>query len=283
MFIGRIIAILATLMVLSSSFYILDQTKTAIVLQFGKFVEQATEPGLNFKIPLIQDVLFFDNRIHNISKETIEVIASDQKTLRVDAFAKYRIIDALAYYQSVNDEVGLQSRLSPIIESSIRQVLGGVPFKALITPQRTELMHKIKEIVATQAMDFGIKVVDVRIVRADLPDPSRDAVYERMKSEREKEAKEIRAEGAEKAQVITATAEKERQIILAEAQQKAQVIKGEGEAEAIKAFSESIGRDPEFYEFYRTMEAYKKTLGKDTTRLVISPDSDFFKYLKKSH
>ena len=283
MILFRILAAVVVVMLLSSSIYVVDQRKTALVLQFGKFVSQKTEPGLHFKLPLIQDVLFFDNRIHNISKDTVEVIASDQKTLRVDAFAKYRIFDALTYYQSVNNEVGLKSRLSPIIESSIRQVLGGVQFRALLTPQRTDLMQKIKAIVDEQAQTFGIRVVDVRIMRADLPDLSREAVYERMKSEREKEAKEIRAEGAEQAQKIIATADKDKQIIIAEAKQKGETLKGEGDAAAIKAFAESFGRDPEFFEFYRTLQAYKTSMSGENTKVVVSPDSDFLKYLKKSH
>ncbi len=278
----RIFAILALLIVTSGSVYIVDQRKTGLVLQFGKFVRQNSESGLHFKIPLIQDVLLFDNRIHNITKDTVEVIASDQKTLRVDAFAKYQIFDALTYYQTVNDEVGLKSRLSPIIESSIRQVLGGVPFRASLSPQRNELMQKIKEIVDQQAQSFGVHVVDVRIMRADLPDLSREAVYERMKSEREKEAKEIRAEGGEEAQKVTATADKDKQVIIAEANQKAEVLRGRGDADAIQAFASSFGKDPEFYEFYRTLQAYRKSLNDDKTRLVISPDSDFMKYLKKA-
>lgn len=279
----KMIIAAAAFATLTSSFYIVEQTQTAIVLQFGKFIRQVSEPGVSMKVPFIHDVLFFDNRIHNISRDTIEVIASDQKTLRVDAFAKYHIVDALTYYQSVTNEVGLQSRLSPIIESSIRQVLGGYTFKTLLTPQRGELMKKIKDIVDSQAKTFGVEIVDVRIVRADLPEPSRDAVYERMKSEREKEAREIRAEGSEEAQKITSTADKEKQIIVAEAQQKAQIMRGEGDAEAIKAFSESFGKDPEFFEFYRTLQAYRKSMKDTNTKLVISQDSDFLKYMKKSN
>lgn len=274
-------SIFIALVVVVNSFYILDQRKTALVIQLGKSVDYVTEPGLKFKLPFIQDVVFFDKRIHNLAADTTEVIASDQKTMRVDAFAKYRIIDGLKFYETVKDDRGFKLRLAPILDSSLRQVLGSVPFTALLTSERPLIMRKIREIVAVQAKDFGVEVVDVRIMRGDLPDKSRDAVYDRMKSEREKEAKEIRAQGAEQAQKIIATADRDKQILLAEANEQSQITKGRGDADAIKIFSAAFNLDPEFYDFMGTLKAYKGTISKDNTRIIFSTDNEFFKYLKK--
>lgn len=265
---------------LTSSVYILDQRQTALIVQFGEPISHETSPGLKFKIPLIQDVLFFDHRIQNLLADTTEVIASDQKTLRVDAFTKYKIVDALKFYQSVKDDKNFKARLAPILDSSLRQVLGNVPFITLLTNERKVLMTKIKDIVNTASKDFGIEVVDVRIMRADLPDRSREAVYDRMKSSREKEAKEIRAEGAEEAQKVMANAERERQFILADATKRSEIIRGEGDAEAIKMFASSFGRDPEFFEFYRSMQAYTTSFKEGTTKILLSPDNQFLKYFK---
>jgi len=266
--------------VLVSSIYILDQRRTALIVQFGEAVDQVTTPGLQFKIPFIQDVLTFDQRIQNLNSDTTEVIASDQKTLRVNAFTKYRIHDALKFYQSVKDDKNFKLLLSPILDSSLRQVLGNVPFTTLLTSERAGLMKKIKDLVNTAAKDFGIEIVDVRIMRADLPDKSREAVYDRMKSNREKEAKEIRAEGAEEAQKVMANAEKEKQIILAEASKTSEILRGEGDSQAIKMFASSFGRDPEFFEFYRSMQAYNTAFDKQTTKIIMSPDNEFMKHFK---
>jgi membrane protease subunit HflC len=265
---------------ISQSLFIVEQRETAIVIQFGEAIRTIAEPGLKIKAPMIQNVIFFDKRVQNLSAGTTEVIASDQKTMRVDAFTKYKIIDALKFYQSAKDERNFKNRLSPIVDSSLRQVLGGYEFKALLTPERAKLMQNIKEIVDREASDFGIKIVDVRIMRADLPDRSREAVYDRMKSEREKEAKEIRAEGSEQAQKIMATAERDKQILLADAKRQSDIIRGEGDAQAIKAFSSSFNKDPEFFSFYRSLQAYKKTISKDNTKIVVSPDSEFMKHFK---
>lgn len=266
--------------VLMSSIYILDQRRTALIVQFGEAVDQVSTPGLRFKIPFIQDVLTFDQRIQNLNSDTTEVIASDQKTLRVNAFTKYRIVDSLKFYQSVKDDRNFKLLLSPILDSSLRQVLGNVPFSTLLTNERTTLMKKIKDLVNTAAKDFGIEIVDVRIMRADLPVKSRDAVYDRMKSNREKEAKEIRAEGAEEAQKIMAGADREKQVILAEASKKAEILRGEGDSEAIKMFAGSFGKDPEFFEFYRSMQAYNTAFDKQTTKIIMSPDNQFMKHFK---
>ncbi len=269
------------LFALSDAFFILDQRKTALIVQFGQPVDYVNEPGFKMKAPFVQNVLFFEKRIQNLAADTTEVIASDQKTMRVDAFTKYRIIDGLKFYQSAKDERGFKQRLAPILDSSLRQVLGSMSFIALLSPQRMDIMHRIKEILAEQAQDFGVEVVDVRIMRADLPDKSRDAVYDRMRSERAKEAKEIRAEGAEHAQRISATADKERLLILADAQKKAQIERGNGDAEAISIFASSFNKDPEFFDFYRSLQAYKKVLKSENTKIILPADADFFRHLKK--
>lgn len=277
-----LVGVFAVLLVVSDALFVVDQRKTALVIQFGEAISYITDPGLKFKVPFIQKVVLFDKRLQNLVADTTEVIASDQKTMRVDAFTKYKIVDGLKFYQTVRDNVGFKQRLLPILDSSLRQVLGSMPFAILLSPQRVTSMHRIKDIMAIQAEDFGVEIVDVRIMRADLPDRSREAVYDRMRSEREKEAKEIRAEGAEAAQRIIASADKERVIIIADAQRIAQKLKGEGDAEAIKIFSGSFGKDPEFYDFYRSLEAYKKVIKKENTKAVISGDSEFFKYMKRS-
>jgi membrane protease subunit HflC len=276
-----VLSLFITLGIISDSFYILDQRRTALVTQFGESVRYVVDPGLKLKIPLIQNILFFDKRIQNLVADTTEVIASDQKTMRVDAFTKYRIVDGLKFYQTAKDDRGFKTRLAPILDSSLRQVLGSRAFITLLTPERAKIMLQIREIVATQAKDFGVEVVDVRIMRADLPDKSREAVYDRMKSEREKEAKEIRAEGAEAAQKITASAEREKQIILADANKLSQIARGNGDAEAIRLFSTAFNKDPEFFDFYRTLQAYKKVISKDDTKMIIS-DSEFLKHFKKN-
>ncbi len=277
-----IIAAVLGLLTLVNSFYILDQRQTAIILQFGDFVSEEKQAGLKLKVPFIQDVLFFDHRIQNLTADTTEVIASDQKTMRVDAFTKYKIINALQFYKRAKDEKGFKSRLSPILDSSLRQVLGEVEFRTILSPERRNMMLKITEIVNSQAKDFGVEIVDVRIMRADLPDRSREAVYERMRSDREKEAKEIRAEGAEQAQKIIATAEKDKIVTIAEARKKSEIMRGEGDAEAIKSFASSFGRDPEFFDFYRSMHAYRKSIGKESAKMILSPDNEFMKYFKSS-
>ena len=277
-----ILSILIGIAAVSDSFYILDQRQTALIVQFGEPVDYVTDPGLRFKVPVIQELIFFEKRIQNLAADTTEVIASDQKTLRVDAFTKYRIVDGLKFYQTAKDDKGFKTRLAPILDSSLRQVLGGVPFVSLLSPQRATIMHKIKDIVHREAQGFGVEVLDVRITRADLPDESRNAVYERMRSERQKEATEIRAEGAEQAQKIMATADRDRQVILAEARKTGQTLRGEGDSEAIKSFAASFSQDPEFFDFYRSLQAYRKTINKGDTRMVLSIDSEFMKYFKKN-
>jgi membrane protease subunit HflC len=262
----------------SNSFYIVDQRQQALVFQFGEVVKEVKEPGLHFKIPFIQLIKYFDNRILNVTSDDKEVLAKDKKRLIVNAFAKYKIINPLRFYQTVRDEQGVKSRLNPIFESSLRQVLGETPFASLLTGERSAMMKKIQHLVGSQSAEFGIEVIDVRILRADLPKENSNAIYKRMQTDREKEAKESRAEGAEEAQRIKSHAEKDRRVLIAEANKQSQIVRGEGDAISSKIFADAFNQDPEFFGFYRSLQAYKQSFNKDNTKLVLSPDSEFLKY-----
>lgn len=274
------------LLILSTTFFILltgsiftvDQRQQVLILQFGEPIRVIETPGIKFKVPFLQDAVFFDKRIIDLSLAEQEVIASDQKRLIINAFAKYQIIDPLKFYTTVNNVYGLSSKLSSILDSSLRQIIGGVTLSELLTENRVDVMKKIRDVVSAESEIFGIKIVDVRIMRADLPKENSDAIFARMQTEREKEAREIRANGAEEADKIRAEADKQKTIILAEAKKKSDLTRGNGEAEAAKIYTNSYGRDPEFADFYRSMNAYKEALQKDKTKMVISSDSEFFKY-----
>ena len=260
------------------SIFIVKEVNQAIVLQFGDPKKIITKPGLNFKLPFIQNVVFLDKRILNLDAPPEEVIASDQKRLIVDAFARFKIIDPLKFYISVGNERVARSRLSTIINSRIRNVLGQQELQTLLSKDRTKQMTLIQEGVNTEAENFGIEIVDVRIKRADLPQANSDAIYRRMQTEREREAKEFRARGAEMAVTITSTADKEVTVILADAQKKSEIMKGEGDGERNKIFADAFGRDAEFFAFYRAMQAYETALIGGETSLILSPDSEFFKF-----
>ena len=236
------------------------------------------KPGLNFKIPFIQNVVFLDKRILNLDAPPAEVIASDQKRLIVDAFARFKIVDPLKFYISVGNERVARSRLSTIINSRIRSVLGTQRLQTLLSEERTKQMALIQDGVNTEAAKFGIEIVDVRIKRADLPPANSDAIYRRMQTEREREAKEFRAKGAEMAITITSTADKEVTVILADAEKQSQILKGEGDGQRNKIFADAFGQDPEFFAFYRAMQAYETALIGGETSLILSPDSEFFKF-----
>ena len=264
------------------SVFIVKEVNQAIVLQFGDPKRIIMNPGINFKIPFIQNVVFLDKRILNLDTPPEEVIASDQKRLIVDAFARFQIVDPLKFYISVGNERVARSRLSTIINSRIRSVLGTQRLQTLLSADRTNQMSLIQDGVNNEAENFGIKIVDVRIKRADLPQANSDAIYKRMQTEREREAKEFRAQGAEIAQKIRSTADKDVTVILAEANKKSEIMKGEGDGERNKIFANAFGRDPQFFAFYRAMQAYEKALIGGETSLVLSPDSDFFKFFGKS-
>jgi len=260
------------------SIFIVKEINQAIVLQFGDPKRIILKPGLNFKIPFIQNVVFLDKRILNLDAPPEEVIASDQKRLIVDAFARFQIVDPLKFYISVGNERVARSRLSTIINSRIRSVLGTQRLQTLLSEDRTKQMSLIQDGVNTEAEKFGIKIVDVRIKRADLPPANSEAIYRRMQTEREREAKEFRAKGAEMAITITSTADKEVTVILANAQKQSEIMKGEGDGQRNRIFADAFGQDPEFFAFYRAMQAYEKALIGGETSLILSPDSEFFKF-----
>ena len=260
------------------SIFIVKEINQAIVLQFGDPKRILLKPGLNFKLPFIQNVVFLDKRILNLDAPPEEVIASDQKRLIVDAFARFQIVDPLKFYISVGNERVARSRLSTIINSRIRSVLGTQRLQTLLSEERTKQMALIQEGVNNEAAKFGIEIVDVRIKRADLPPANSDAIYRRMQTEREREAKEFRAKGAEMAITITSTADKEVTVILADAEKQSQILKGEGDGQRNKIFADAFGQDPEFFAFYRAMQAYETALIGGETSLILSPDSEFFKF-----
>jgi len=271
-----LIIILATISFFS--IFIVKETNQAIVLQFGDPKKIITSPGFQMKIPFIQNVVFLDRRILSLDPPPEEVIASDQKRLIVDAFARFKIIDPLKFYISVGNERVARSRLATIINSRLRNVLGKQSLATLLSEDRTKQMAIIQEGVNNEAGKFGIEIIDVRIKRADLPQANSEAIYRRMQTEREREAKEFRAKGAEMAVTITSTADKKVTVILAEAKKNSEIMKGEGDGQRNKIFAEAFGRDPEFFAFYRAMQAYEKALIGGDTSLILSPDSEFFKF-----
>ena len=276
-----------------NSLFIVSQVEQALVLQFGSAKRVEKEPGLKVKMPFLQNVLFFDNRLLDFNAEPKEVIDADNRPIIIDAFLRYRITDPLKYYQSVQNESGLGARLNDILESSLRKVVGRDPYTKLLTPKRAEIMNAILRDVSDQVSGragetvdgkpnregFGIEVVDVRIKRADLSERVSEDVYKRMRSERERIAKELRATGEEKAQIIRSTAERERAEILAESRKRAEIIRGEADAVASKTYADAFQRDTEFYDFYRSLQAYRQVLKSKDTTMVLSPDSGFLKYL----
>lgn len=274
-----IIAIIVAIIFLANMLFVVEQTEQAVIFQFGQPVKVVKEPGLNVKMPFIQNVLHFDSRLQEINTEDKEVIAYDQKRLIINAFVKYKIVDPVLYYTTVRDENGFNNKFSTILDSSLRQVIGEVPLNSLLSEKRSDVMEKIQDVVAEKAKDFGVEVIDVRITRSDLPEANSVAIYKRMQTDREREAKEIRAEGDETAQKIRANADKEKTFLIADAKKKAEAIMGEGEAEANKIYAKAYSKDPAFFEFYRTMNAYKKSLNNNNTKIILSPNNEFLKGL----
>jgi membrane protease subunit HflC len=268
--------------VLFQSAFIVQEINQAIVLQFGNPKRIITDAGLKFKLPFIQNVVYLDKRVLNLDNPPEEVIAADQKRLIVDAFARFQIIDPLKFYITVGNEMVARSRLSTIINSRIRGVLGTQELATLLSKDRAKQMSIIQNDVNEEAKSFGIKIVDVRIKRADLPQANSDAIFKRMQTERQREAKEFRAEGAEIAAKITSTADKDVTVLLANANKQSQILKGEGDGQRNKIFANAFGKDPEFFSFYRAMQAYETALIGGETSLVLSPDSEFFKFFGKT-
>ncbi len=270
----------ALFILMGSAFFIVDQTKSAIVIELGKPVRTIKSPGLYVKVPFIQDVIFFDNRLLHYEAQKREVITKDKKTLVVDNFAKWRVVDPLKVYQSVRDEHGAQSRLDDIIYSELRVDLGTKDLSEIVSGARSEIMDIVTKASTRKSAEYGLEIIDVRIKRADLPPENEKAVYARMQAEREREAKRYRSGGEEEAQKIRSGSEKEREILLAEAYKTAQELMGKGDATAFKTYADAYSQDPGFFEFTRSMEAYKKAFTKDTV-ILTGTDTEFLKYLKR--
>ena len=270
--------IIALAIITYLSLFTVKEINQAIVLQFGNPKKVITTAGLQWKIPFVQNVVFLDRRILSLDPAPEEVIASDQKRLIVDAYSRFTIVDPLKFYISVGNEMVARSRLATIINSRIRNVLGKQSLATLLSEERGRQMAIIQEGVNEEAKKFGIKIIDVRIKRADLPQANSEAIYKRMQTEREREAKEFRARGAEMAVTITSTADKEVTVILANADKQSEIMKGEGDGIRNKIFADAFGQDPEFFSFYRAMQAYEKALIGGETTMILSPDSDFFKF-----
>jgi modulator of FtsH protease HflC len=278
-FVGAIVvAAVIVLVVAYGSLFTVYQTRQALVVRLGDPIRIITEPGLHVKVPIIDTVIPIDNRILDLENAAQEVFASDQRRLVIDAFARYRITDALRFYQTVSNIEGANSRLSSLLNAALRRVLGEATLIHVVRDERAALMARVRDQLDREARAFGIEVVDVRIRRADLPEQNSQAVYQRMQTERQRQAASIRGEGSQKSQEIRAKADRDVTVLVAEAQSRAEQIRGEGDAERNRIFAEAYTKDPDFFAFYRSMQAYEAGLRANDTRLVLRPDSDFFKY-----
>ncbi len=276
---GGALAVLLLLVVIVgySTLFTVNQTKQALVVRLGQPVRVITEPGLNVKVPFIDSVIYVDKRILDLESPAQEVIASDQKRLVVDAFARYRVKDPLKFYQTVG-ETGAGSQLAILLNSALRRVLGEATLTDVVRDMREQLMARVRAQLDHEAQSFGIQVVDVRIRRADLPEQNSQAVYQRMQTERQREAAEFRAQGSQKSQEIRAKADRDVTVLLADANSQAEQIRGQGDSERNRIFADAYNRDPGFFAFYRSMQAYEKSMQHGDTRLVLRPHSDFFRY-----
>jgi membrane protease subunit HflC len=273
----------AAIFTASSTLFTVQETQQVLITQFGEPKRVIQQPGLHAKLPFIQNVISFDRRLLDFDAPGEEVILGDQRRLIVDSFTRYRINDPLRFYQTVGaTEAGIRARLNTIVTSSLRRVLGNEPLLAVLSSDRPRIMGEIRRQVNEEARQFGIAVEDVRIRRADLPGENTQAILSRMQSERERVAREARAEGAEVAQRVRAGAERERTVLIAEAQAQADILRGQGEQEAIRIFAEAFQRDPAFFQFWRTMQAYREAFSEGDTRMVLTPDSEFFRFFRES-
>jgi modulator of FtsH protease HflC len=280
---NRILAIVGVVVVaagilLTSSFFIVDQTEQALVLQLGEVRRVIREPGLNMKRPFIENVVYYDKRVLDFEPPPEEIIVSDQKRLVVDSYTRYAITNPLQFYQAAGNEAGMRARLSALVSGSLRRVLGNVTLNDILSEKRAAIMRQIRDDVAQEAKPFGINVVDVRLRRADLPVENSEAIYARMQSEREQQARQYRGEGAEAAQNVRANAERERTVILAEAQRDAQRVRGDGDAKAVKLYGDAFGQDKQFFTFYRSLQAYREALNGRDTSFVLTPEGNFFRF-----
>jgi membrane protease subunit HflC len=275
--IGAAFAALVVVLLIGSV-YTVHQSRQALILQFGNPVRVVQEPGLGFKVPFIQQVEYFEKRVLDYDAPSVELILGDQKRLVVDAFTRYRIVDPLRFRQAAGSEALFRQRLEPTVFAALRSVLGETSLIDVLSKDRALLMNRIRDEANKALGRFGVEIVDVRIKRADLPAENSQAIFRRMQTEREREAKELRAQGAEIAQRIRARADRERRVLIAEAQKRAEILRGEGDAEAIRIFAEAFGQDVDFFKFYRTMQAYRQALADGNTSIVMSPESDFFRF-----
>ena len=276
--IAALFVLIVVLVIAYGSVFTVTQTEQALVVRLGEPIRVVTEPGLNFKAPFIDTVISIDKRILDLENPSQEVIASDQKRLVVDAFARYRIKNALRFYQSVGSIQAANIQLTTLLNASLRRVLGEVTFITVVRDQREALMARIRDQLDHEADGYGIQVVDVRIRRADLPEQNSQAVYQRMQTERQREAAEFRAQGSQKSQEIRARADRDVTVLLAEATSQAENIRGQGDSERNRIFAEAYGKDTGFFSFYRTMQAYERSMQHNDTHLVLRPDSDFFRF-----
>jgi len=273
--VGAIVLLLASL-------FTVHQSQQALVLQFGEPRRVITQPGLHFKLPFVQNVLYYERRVLNLDPPTQRVLLSDQKPLLVDSYARFRIVEPLRFYQAVRTEATAASRLDNIVNATMRGVLGNVTLASVLSEERVTIMNDIRQQVNEEVRRFGIEIVDVRIRRSDLPDETSQAVYDRMKSEREREAAEFRAQGFEQAQRIRASADREATVIRAEATRESEILRGQGEGQRTRILGEAFGRDAGFFEFYRSMQAYVEAIRSDNSLLVLPPDNDFFRYFNQA-
>ena len=279
----RLLAVIGVVLVLggivlSGSLFIVDQTEQALVLQLGEVRRVIRQPGIWVKRPFIEDVVYYDNRVLDFEPPHEEVIVSDQKRLVADTYTRYKITNPLLFYQTVGSEAGVRARLAALVTGSLRRVLGNVTLNDILSNKRAAIMVQIRDDVAAQAKPFGIDVVDVRLRRADLPEENSQAIYARMQSEREQQARQYRGEGAEASQTVKANAERERTVILAEAQRDAQRVRGDGDAQSIKTYADAFGQDKDFFAFYRSLQAYRDALNGHDTSFILTPEGNFFRF-----
>lgn len=262
-----------------TSLFVVTQVQQALVLQFGEPIRSIQDPGLKFKLPW-QNVIFYEKRVLALDPPKQQVILSDQKRLDVDSYARFKIVDPLLFYQTVTDEAGARSRLSPLINSALRRALGNDTLFSVLSDKRVGIMADIRSQANAAASTLGIELIEVRIRRADYPEATTESIYTQMRTEREEEAQQLRGEGQEQAEKIRADADKRRVVILADARKQSEILRGQGDADAIRIYAEAFGQDPEFFAFYRSMQAYRNAMGSGDTTMVLSPDSDFFKFFK---
>jgi membrane protease subunit HflC len=278
---GLGIAAIIAIIVASQTLFIVPETHQVLVLRIGDPVRQYSEPGLKWKLPFVEQAKTFDTRVLDVDPPAEQIILADQKRLVIDTFARYKITDMLEFHKTLNSEAQAVPRLRNMINSNVRSRLGNVPLQDLLSAKRAEIMDRIRVDVNKEVERFGLEIVDVRIGRADLPEQTSQAIYARMRSEREQEAAEFRAQGQQASQEIKAGADRERTVLISEAKKKAETIRGEGDEKAITLYAEAYGADEDFFSFYRSMGAYKKAIDTDNSTLVLTPESDFFRYFSQ--